>query len=46
MKDLIRRILREQIMINEGRPKLTTDEFIEKAKKVHGDYENRWRNVG
>ena len=37
MKDLIRRILREQIMINEGRPKLTTDEFIEKAKKVHGD---------
>jgi hypothetical protein len=47
MKDLIRRILYEQIMINEGRfikqnlyeqmPKLTTDEFIEKAKQVHGN---------
>ena len=37
MKDLIRRILREQIMINERYSKSNTDEFIEKAKKVHGD---------
>jgi len=38
MRDLIRRILREQTLINEfARPKSNTDEFIEKAKKVHGD---------
>ena len=39
MKDLIRRILREQIMINEFArgSKSNTDEFIEKAKKVHGN---------
>jgi very-short-patch-repair endonuclease len=37
MKDLIRRILREQIIINEFALKSNTDEFIKKAKKVHGD---------
>ena len=37
MKDLIRRILREQIMINEFALKSNTDEFITRAKKVHGD---------
>jgi very-short-patch-repair endonuclease len=37
MKDLIRRILREQIMINEFALKSNTDEFIARAKKVHGD---------
>jgi very-short-patch-repair endonuclease len=38
MRDLIRRILREQIIINEfAWPNSNTDEFIEKAKKVHGD---------
>ena len=37
MRDLIRRILREQTMINEFARGSNTDEFIEKAKKVHGD---------
>jgi hypothetical protein len=39
MRDLIRRILREQTLINEFArgSKSNTDEFIEKARQVHGD---------
>ena len=37
MRDLIRRFLNEQIEINEQRRTSNTEDFINKAKQVHGD---------
>jgi hypothetical protein len=37
MRELIKSILREEIIVVENKNKLTTQDFIERAKKVHGD---------